>query len=273
MAPVRLLIVAACVGCFASVRPSAAGEAAVVVPKWAKVAAAGHGAHRLASRMDDAVHVVMSGRPIPALIHVGTMAVEARHLIRANQALLTGRKGGGLPRIKGGGTLITSAFVAYDVAAGRADSYQLTRTAAELGISIAAGSLATSSFFVIAGTFGTAGTGTAIGSLSGAAFTSSALAWAGGGSLAAGGGGVALGSLVVSGGVAIVAIAATYGAVKVWDMADRSERDGFNKYVAALLARPDLTDADCDLGAAIAYETRKIAEIQRRSQRPFNDTH
>ena len=50
--------------------------------------------------------------------------------------------------------------------------------------------------------FGTASTGTAIGTLSGAAAKSATLAWLGGGSLVAGGGGVALGTVVFGGLVA-----------------------------------------------------------------------
>lgn len=51
--------------------------------------------------------------------------------------------------------------------------------------------------------FGAASTGTAIGTLSGAAATNATLAWLGGGALAIGGGGIALGTLVL-GGIAIV---------------------------------------------------------------------
>ena len=51
----------------------------------------------------------------------------------------------------------------------------------------------------IATSIGTASTGTAIASLSGAAAENAILAWFGGGSIAAGGGGVALGSAVLSG--------------------------------------------------------------------------
>ncbi len=47
--------------------------------------------------------------------------------------------------------------------------------------------------------WGTAGTGTAISSLSGAAASNATLAWLGGGSLAAGGGGVAAGTVVLAG--------------------------------------------------------------------------
>ena len=58
---------------------------------------------------------------------------------------------------------------------------------------IAVASLAPSAAMWIATTFGTASTGTAISSLSGAAATNAALAWLGGGAVAAGGGGMAAG--------------------------------------------------------------------------------
>lgn len=58
-------------------------------------------------------------------------------------------------------------------------------------------------------TYATAGTGTAISSLSGAAATNATLAWLGGGSLASGGYGVAGGMIAMSCGTAIVAIVIT----------------------------------------------------------------
>jgi len=60
------------------------------------------------------------------------------------------------------------------------------------------------------GVLGTASTGTAIGTLSGAAATNATLAWLGGGSLAAGGGGMALGSVVL-GGMVVAPIIAVVG--------------------------------------------------------------
>lgn len=53
----------------------------------------------------------------------------------------------------------------------------------------------------------TAGTGTAISTLSGAAATNATLAWLGGGSIAAGGGGIAMGTMVLGGIVAAPALA------------------------------------------------------------------
>ena len=60
------------------------------------------------------------------------------------------------------------------------------------------------------GAIATASTGTAIGSLSGAAATNATLAWFGGGSLAAGGGGIALGTTVI-GGLAVAPLIAIAG--------------------------------------------------------------
>ena len=61
------------------------------------------------------------------------------------------------------------------------------------GVSTAAG------VYGLVGTLGTASTGTAIGTLSGAAAKSATLAWLGGGSLAVGGGGAAAGSMILGG--------------------------------------------------------------------------
>lgn len=59
--------------------------------------------------------------------------------------------------------------------------------------------------------FGTASTGTAIGTLSGVAAHNAALAWFGGGALAAGGGGMAAGTLVFGGMIAIPTLLVTIG--------------------------------------------------------------
>ena len=59
---------------------------------------------------------------------------------------------------------------------------------------------------VLATAYGTAGTGVAISSLSGAAANSAALAWLGGGTAAAGGGGTAVGVAVIGGVVVVAAV-------------------------------------------------------------------
>ena len=71
------------------------------------------------------------------------------------------------------------------------------------GISTAFGAWA------LVGNIGTASTGTAIHTLSGAAAYNATLAWLGGGSVAAGGGGMALGTVVLGGIVIIPALAVT----------------------------------------------------------------
>jgi hypothetical protein len=63
---------------------------------------------------------------------------------------------------------------------------------------MAVASLAPSAAMWIATTFGTASTGTAISTLSGAVATKAALAWLGGGAIAAGGGGVAAGNALLA---------------------------------------------------------------------------
>lgn len=68
------------------------------------------------------------------------------------------------------------------------------------GLSTAAGA------WMLAGYMGTASTGTAISTLSGAAATNATLAWFGGGAVAAGGGGMAAGTLVLGGLVAVPAL-------------------------------------------------------------------
>ncbi len=72
------------------------------------------------------------------------------------------------------------------------------KSAAGAGAGVAAGmavaSMAPSAAMWVATTFGTASTGTAISTLSGAAAMNAAMAWLGGGALAAGGGGMAAGS-------------------------------------------------------------------------------
>lgn len=72
---------------------------------------------------------------------------------------------------------------------------------------VSAGAAAGSGTLGLVGLLGAASTGTAIGTLSGAAATNATLAWLGGGSIAAGGGGMAAGTLVLGGVVAGPALA------------------------------------------------------------------
>lgn len=76
-----------------------------------------------------------------------------------------------------------------------------TAKGASVGLSTALGTWA------LIGTFGSASTGTAIATLSGAAASNATLAWLGGGALAAGGGGMAAGAAVLGGIVLLPALA------------------------------------------------------------------
>lgn len=84
----------------------------------------------------------------------------------------------------------------------RKDLDAARKSAAGAGAGLTAGaavaSMAPSAALWVATTFGTASTGTAISTLSGAAASKAALAWLGGGALAAGGGGTATGATLLA---------------------------------------------------------------------------
>lgn len=75
-------------------------------------------------------------------------------------------------------------------------------------------------------TFGTASTGTAISTLSGAAATNAAYAILGGGTIASGGGGAALGAVVLGGVVVISAVAITGLVTMAFHWYDKSQDEG-----------------------------------------------
>jgi hypothetical protein len=91
------------------------------------------------------------------------------------------------------------------------EDIESTLNAAEIAKSMAKGTTAGLSTalgaWALVGTLGTASTGTAIATLSGAAATNATLAWLGGGALAAGGGGMAAGAAVLGGIVILPALA------------------------------------------------------------------
>ena len=87
-------------------------------------------------------------------------------------------------------------------------------------IAAGAGSLFVAGTMSALAAWGTASTGTAIATLSGAAATNASLALLGGGTLAAGGGGVALGTAVLSGGTLLVVVGVTYVGYKLYELKD-----------------------------------------------------
>jgi hypothetical protein len=120
----------------------------------------------------------------------------------------------------GAGTAFSVVYSTLMYFCGEMDGTTALRTAVAGAAGAGGGALATVGIMTLATTYGTASTGTAIATLSGAAAKSAALAWLGGGAASAGGGGVALGSVVLTGGAAIAAIAVSavvmYG-FSLWD--------------------------------------------------------
>lgn len=102
--------------------------------------------------------------------------------------------------------------------------YTDLKTASRIMVVGAVGALASTTASAVTMTmvasFGTASTGAAISSLSGVAATNASLAWLGGGSLAAGGGGMAAGATVLTGGVALAAVAASAGILYLYNLSD-----------------------------------------------------
>ena len=92
-------------------------------------------------------------------------------------------------------------------------------------VGIGVGSIAALGTMAAIGTLGTASTGTAIATLSGAVYTNAILAWIGGGSIAAGGGGVALGTTILSGGTIVVAIVTTTAVYYAYKRIDISQNN------------------------------------------------
>lgn len=126
------------------------------------------------------------------------------------------------------GSLVTQAVMLYGaVLFGRSDLKTANRTmisgvAGTLGASgIGAGVLGTVM------TFGTASTGTAISTLSGAAATKAAFAVLGGGTIASGGGGAALGGAVLGGIVVISAIVVTGVVNMAFHLYDKSQDEDY----------------------------------------------
>ena len=121
------------------------------------------------------------------------------------------------------GGMVTSAVFAYGAYfLGYSDLKTANQNMIAGGIGAAAGTLASATALGLVATFGTAGTGTAIASLSGAAATNATLAWIGGGTLAAGGGGVAAGATIMTGGVALIVIGVGAGVMYMYHLGDES---------------------------------------------------
>lgn len=113
----------------------------------------------------------------------------------------------------------------------------------------------------LVGTLATAGTGTAISTLSGAAATNATLAWLGGGSIAAGGGGVAAGTLVLGGlvvGPAIL-VASFFAHGKAWSVESK---------VDSHIAEMDVDEANKKkLVVALKAVVARVNELRRNTRK------
>lgn len=107
-----------------------------------------------------------------------------------------------------GGPFAVLAFSYGGYAFGLYDIKDAHRSAIEGTVGLAAGGLAHAGILGIASAYGTASTGTAIATLSGAAAENASLAWLGGGAVSAGGGGMVWGSAILWTGVAVAMVAA-----------------------------------------------------------------
>lgn len=125
------------------------------------------------------------------------------------------------------GSVITGAMFSYGAyVLGYSDLRTANRNMIATTGGAAVGALTSVTAMSLVSTFATASTGTAISTLSGAAATNATLAWFGGGAIAAGGGGTALGATILSGGTAIVVIAAGAGIMYLFQLDDeKTERE------------------------------------------------
>ena len=133
--------------------------------------------------------------------------------------------------------LITSALFAYGGwGLGYTDLETANRMCIAGGVGSLAGVAAIYGTMSLIATFGTASTGTAISSLGGAAATNATMAWLGGGSLAAGGSGTAVGAVILSGGVLIVAGAVTGAVMYYFVWKDEKDKDKRTAYMLTVFS-------------------------------------
>lgn len=154
------------------------------------------------------------------------------------------------------GGVASSAFLSYGAYfLGYSDLKTANRQMMIGTASTGAGAAFTCGAMWVATTWGTAGTGTAISSLSGAAASNAAMAWLGGGTVASGGGGMAAGAAVLTGGAVIViagVAAAGYYGFKMYDQHEDTIR-----ICSELTCYQDDTTLDSVLGNDHRYVAMK----------------
>ncbi|MEK8021125.1 MAG: hypothetical protein VSS75_030000 [Candidatus Parabeggiatoa sp.] len=148
-----------------------------------------------------------------------------QHSLLNNQSMLLSKLSTRASAPLGGfsGGMMASAVFSYGAYfLGYSDLKTANRSMIAGGIGAAASTIASVTALGLVATFGTAGTGTAIASLSGAAATNATLALIGGGTLAAGGGGVAAGTTILTGGTALIVIGVGAGIMYMYHLGDES---------------------------------------------------
>lgn len=115
----------------------------------------------------------------------------------------------------------------------------------------------------------TAGTGTAIASLSGAAAESATLAWLGGGTLAAGGGGVAAGSAVLTGVAAAPAV--LVGGITLAIQGDKAKTKA-KKYEADVTANVEEMRTHIELLDRLCVRVDEVRSVLDRDLELFQRT-
>ena len=132
-----------------------------------------------------------------------------RNLMSVLPPTIGGRSTAALASSASAGVIALVVQIALLHQMGLLDKRQASRMLATSATGASAAAVASAATMATVAAYGTAGTGVAITSLSGAAATNASLAVLGGGTVAAGGGGMATGVMILSGGTAAVAIAAT----------------------------------------------------------------
>ncbi len=245
-----------------------------VMPQWVRVATASRGVAKMTIMGTNAIESSSREAPIQSALKVGDTLFAARNVYYDNARLLGSRNasrtalvGRYAASLKTAGSLLAVASTSYELVNGTLSASQAGRNAVQLALATTAVTGTYLGMIAVAGWVGTASTGTAIGTLTGAAYTSAATAWFGGGAVAAGGGGMAVGSVVLTGGTILVAAGVSYGVYKTWNLLDPAERDALNTLAASYQMRGDLTDANSARGAALLAEKRNLEQVSGRKSR------
>jgi len=216
--------------------PDVTSAQSVAMPHWVQASASCGKATAVRTGPGvSALDAYYRGEHVKALLNTTDLAKNVRPLLTHNRLVLSGKKP---PASRFAGRAVvalTAVGAGYDLYNGTLTMRDAGIQAAQLGASTAASSAVFAGMLYFAGTVGTASTGTAIASLSGAAYTSAATAWWGGGSVAAGGLGVSGGTIIITGGAAVVAIGVGYGVYKLWNIYDPAEREAMDITVTWLL--------------------------------------